>query len=144
MDVKMNKIKSEEHFTGWFEKNFKKLGYTKIIKKNVKKFPDFIMLRNNKEIRVELETLSSNFILHKHDKDKVDEVICIEKDIELGIPIRKIKGLEYIGGKERVSATVDESTYNIVKILIKTGTYRNKSHVIEEAIKILKKKNEKK
>ncbi|MBU0894088.1 MAG: ribbon-helix-helix domain-containing protein [Nanoarchaeota archaeon] len=45
--------------------------------------------------------------------------------------------------KERVSATIDSSTMNLIKILLKKGTYRNKSHVIEEAIKLLEEKNEK-
>ena len=44
--------------------------------------------------------------------------------------------------KKRISATVDESTISIIKILLKKGKYRNKSHIIEEAIKKLKDKNE--
>jgi len=45
--------------------------------------------------------------------------------------------------KERISATVDESTSNIIEIILKKGRYRNKSHVIEEAIKLLEKKERK-
>jgi len=40
--------------------------------------------------------------------------------------------------KIRISATIDETTETIIKILLKRGKYRNKSHVIEEAIKLLK------
>ena len=46
--------------------------------------------------------------------------------------------------KERVSATIDESTMNIIKILLKKGKYRNKSHIIEEAIKSLNETKRKK
>ena len=138
MVVKIRKIKSEFEFSKWFKKNFKKLGYSKIMKKNFGKFPDFIMLKKGKEVRVELETLSSNFILHRHDKNKVDEVVCIEEDIQLKIPTLEVKGLKYIGGKDRVSATIDEETMNFVRVLLKKGKYRNKSHIIEEAIKLLK------
>lgn len=40
--------------------------------------------------------------------------------------------------KERVSATVDKETAQIIESLLKKGKYRNKSHIIEEAIKLLK------
>ena len=40
--------------------------------------------------------------------------------------------------KKRVSATIDNSTYEILDKIIKydkSGEYRNKSHIIEKAIK---------
>lgn len=40
--------------------------------------------------------------------------------------------------KERISATVDDKTIRKIKELLKKGKYRNKSHVIEEAINQLK------
>ncbi|MCF7910330.1 ribbon-helix-helix domain-containing protein [Candidatus Pacearchaeota archaeon] len=39
--------------------------------------------------------------------------------------------------KERISATVDKSTIELIKKILKNNKYRNKSHIIEEAIKIL-------
>jgi Arc/MetJ-type ribon-helix-helix transcriptional regulator len=39
--------------------------------------------------------------------------------------------------KERVSATLDEKTKKLIDSLLKECNYRNKSHVIEEAIKLL-------
>jgi len=39
--------------------------------------------------------------------------------------------------KERISATVDEGTSKKIEKLIKEKKYRNKSHFIEEAIKLL-------
>ncbi|MFH1586151.1 MAG: ribbon-helix-helix protein, CopG family [archaeon] len=44
--------------------------------------------------------------------------------------------------KKRISATVDDETIGIIKLLLKQGKFRNKSHVIEEAIKLLKEENE--
>src|SRR3989344_8970085 len=132
------KMKSEKHFERWFEKNFKKFGYSKIVRKDIGIFPDFIMLKKGKNVRVELETLSSNFILHRHDYRKVDEVICIKDDFKLKVPTIEVRGLDYVGGKVRVSATIDTETMNIVRVLLKNGNYRNKSHVIEDAIKLLK------
>jgi len=40
--------------------------------------------------------------------------------------------------KNRVSATIDSATEKIINSLVKTGRFRNKSHVIEDAIKLLK------
>ncbi len=42
--------------------------------------------------------------------------------------------------KKRISATVDKETIEIIKTILKKGIYRNKSHVIEDAIKLLKEK----
>ena len=42
--------------------------------------------------------------------------------------------------KKRISATIDNSTLKIIDELLKKGGYRNKSHVIEDAIKFLKEK----
>ena len=143
MATKIKKIKNEFELKKWFERNFKKLGYSKIIKGDSGKFPDFIMSKNNKEVRVELETSSSNFILHNHDRNKVDEVICIKKDVNIGIPILEIKELKYIGGKKKISSTVDKKTVDIIKFLVKERGYRNKSHVIESSIKALAERGEK-
>ena len=41
--------------------------------------------------------------------------------------------------KKRVSATIYEKTEKEINQILKKGNYRNKSHVIEEAIKILAK-----
>lgn len=47
--------------------------------------------------------------------------------------------------KKRISATIDEKTEKLLNSLLKDGNYRNKSHVIETAIKLLKEeKNDKK
>ena len=42
--------------------------------------------------------------------------------------------------KNRVSATIDDETLKIINKILKQGNYRNKSHVIEDAIKLLGKK----
>ena len=45
--------------------------------------------------------------------------------------------------KVRISATVAKKNLKIIKSLLKEGNYRNKSHVIETAIELLKEKEEK-
>jgi Arc/MetJ-type ribon-helix-helix transcriptional regulator len=39
--------------------------------------------------------------------------------------------------KERASFTFDKETIKIIEDLINSGNYRNKSHVVEKAIKFL-------
>ena len=39
--------------------------------------------------------------------------------------------------KTRISATIDKETLEIIKKILKKKNYRNKSHVIEDAIKLL-------
>ena len=39
--------------------------------------------------------------------------------------------------KGRISATVEKSTEKLIDDVLKKGKYRNKSHVIEEALKKL-------
>ena len=42
--------------------------------------------------------------------------------------------------KERISATVEKQTVKDIELILNKGKHRNKSHVIEEAIKLLKEK----
>jgi len=44
--------------------------------------------------------------------------------------------------KKRISATIDEKTEKVLNSLLKDGNYRNKSHIIEKAIELLKKEKE--
>lgn len=73
----------EGGITLWFEKNFRKLGYSRILKKQHNKTPDFIMLRDGREVKVEIEFMASDFIQHGHRRDQADVVICCSKDVEL-------------------------------------------------------------
>lgn len=111
----MIRIKDESDFRNWFKKNYKKLGFSKIIKSN-KSFPDFIMLEGGKRVKVELEIKSSNFNLHNHPIKKVDKVVCIIEDVKLKIPTIKVDGIRLIewGGKESFYS-VKNQVYNLFK-----------------------------
>lgn len=128
-------IRSEREMSEWFLKNYKQLGYSQIIKNNKSRFPDFIMLRGNKQVGVELETLASHFILHKHNLKKVDEIVCLKKDTNFSSKLIELSKLVYKPRIVRISATVDEETMVLLDELMKEGIYRNKSHVIETAIR---------
>ncbi len=43
--------------------------------------------------------------------------------------------------KERISATVEKETVERIERILENGKYRNKSHVIEEAIQLLEEQN---
>lgn len=45
--------------------------------------------------------------------------------------------------KSRISITLDEETVEILNSLLKDSKYRNRSHVVELAIELLKKEMEK-
>ena len=44
--------------------------------------------------------------------------------------------------KERISATIDKETAKIIDELMQNSKYRNKSHIIESAICLLKEKEQ--
>lgn len=131
-------IQSESEFKKWFVENYKKLGYSMILRKDIGEFPDFIMLKNKKKVKVELETLSSHFILHKHDIHKVDEIVCIIKDKDIdNIIVNEIPYLTYESKITRISATIDKETEELIDFIVKNSYCRNQSHAIELAIQIL-------
>src|SRR3989344_2171421 len=63
-----------------------------------------------KKIKVELETLLSNFLLHKHSLDDVDEIICLIKDVELKKPVIVVKELTYAGPR-KITISIDEDIW---------------------------------
>jgi predicted HTH transcriptional regulator len=88
------KIKNESELNNWFKNNYRKLGFEEMIRHDIGVFPDIIMKKGGEKIRVELEIKSSNFIAHKHRKEDVDTIICIDNDIELGIPTIELKNFK--------------------------------------------------
>lgn len=89
-------INNELDLRQWFKENYSSLGFSRIIKENFKGFPDFIVLNNGKQKRIELETLSSNFIRHKHPTNSVDLVICLKEDVPLKVPVMELRGFELV------------------------------------------------
>jgi len=89
----MKIINNELDLRQWFKDNYKEIGFSKIVKENFKGFPDFIVIENGEEKRVEMEVKSSNFNYHKHPIDEVDKVICVMKDEELAVPIIEIENI---------------------------------------------------
>lgn len=93
-------VRDESDLSQWFKQNYKKLGFSEIAKDNGGRFPDFVVIENGEKIKVELETHSSNFKLHKHPENKVDKVVCIIEDEKLNVPVVKIKNIKIDKTKE--------------------------------------------
>lgn len=112
--MKKQIIKNEKQFADWFKKNYKKLGFSKMVRGDISRCPDFVMLRENKPINVELETIASNFLVHKHDFSKVDEIWCIIKDVNLDKPVRIADNIIF-KGKRKVTFSIESKTYDDFK-----------------------------
>lgn len=105
-------IKNESELKKWVMDNYRKLGYSDMVRKDIGECPDLIMLRNGKEVKVELETVASNFLSHKHPFGKVDEIVCIVKDMELEKPVIGIDELEFKGNSNvKVTLSIDDKVY---------------------------------
>ena len=84
----------EHEIICWIKENYKNLGYDEILECNSKGFPDFIMLKDHKKIKVEVEIYSKYFLKHKHDIKLVDEILCIVDDARLPVKTVEIKDLK--------------------------------------------------
>lgn len=133
----IKKFGNEKSMSNWFENNYKKLGFKNILTKRTTSFPDYKMLtQDNKEIELELETLSSNFIKHNHDINKVDLIICLVKDIDLPKKIIELNTFEYINNHTSIS--ISSNTWKLLNNLkeVPTDTF---DVVIQRLIKLLNK-----
>lgn len=80
-DFKTEKdLKRINHIVEWqllvlFKRFYEKLGFDEIININ-NRFPDLVLLKDNKKVFGELETESKNFYLHRHPASKCDYLIC--------------------------------------------------------------------
>lgn len=125
----MIRIRNELDLSRWFKKNYKKLGFSAILKDNRGRFPDFKVLEKGKKVRVELEVFSSNFILHKHPINRVDKVVCAFKDVKLGIPIIQINNVKLIDYKKSTPYSLESEILRIIE--------KNKVVTSNEVSKIL-------
>ena len=112
-----NKFRFEKDFCKWFERNYRKLGITKILKIQKRKFLDYFVVVNKKILRIEIETLSSHFIAHKYDPKKVDLVICLKKDRKIPVKVVELNTFVFI--------VVDKCSINIKRV------NKNKMRIIQ-------------
>ncbi len=135
------KFSNEKQFAEWFEVNFRLLGFDQIIEKPAK-CPDYIMLKGTSKVRVELETMSGNFILHRHDPNDVDLVICLLKNKELPVQTIELSAFDYIPptppetNKSKISIDIPDDLYYKVKEynFIHKGRPINMSGMFQECI----------
>lgn len=122
--MKKEVVRNESEMKKWFIKNYKQLGYSKIARKDIGECPDFIMIKNGEELGVELETIASNFLLHKHDLNKVDEIVCIIKDVGLEKPVFRIDKLKFVGSPNvKVTLSINRKVYNQFQIFCEKNAF---------------------
>lgn len=135
------KFSNEKQFAEWFEINFRLLGFDQIVEKPAK-CPDYIMLRGISKVRVELETMSGNFILHRHDPKDVDLVICLLKNKDLPVKILELNAFDYTPptptetNNTKVSLDIPDELYYKLKEYNRTHRDRpiNMSGMFQECI----------
>lgn len=93
------KFENEEEFRRWFEDNFELFGFDEIKEGRTGTAPDYTMVKNGEEIKVGLETLSSNFSSRSYDPNRVDLVICLIEDEKLPVKTLEITSFEFEGEK---------------------------------------------
>lgn len=76
----------ETNLDKWFKKNYNIFGFTDIVRHNIDGI-DYICKCDDRHLSIGLEYESGNFILHGHNPDTVDIVICYKKDKDLSMPI---------------------------------------------------------
>ena len=59
-----------------------------------------------------LQWQNLQFVLHKHNISKIDMVVCLVEDINLGIPIIQVKELIFKPKYRRVTLSLDDKTYH--------------------------------
>jgi len=94
------RFKNKRDFSKWFEENLSIFEFESIKKKNTNSYPDYVLINNKgKEVRVELEFMSNNFITHKHDPKGVDVIISVYTTTNeiLGVPVLSLyHGYPYV------------------------------------------------
>jgi len=135
------KFNNEEEFRKWFKKNFMIFGFSKIIEERKTKAgsPDFIMESDNKPIRVELETLSSHFIEHKHKKEEIDLVICLVNNRKL--PVKTLELVSFGFNKKYYDVTSIRLSKELKKRLRKLEVHPRETdeQIIERLVKSVEK-----
>lgn len=105
----------ESDFNKWFSKFYFLCGFDKIKQRRPIKYPDYIMLKDGFEIRVELESLSGNFILHKHNPSDADLVICLKINKPLPLPVIEIPSFTYNSNWNIENLKIDRHAHEIVQ-----------------------------
>jgi len=125
----MKVIHDERGFREWFVSNHQKLGYNKILESYLTETPDFIMLKGDKRVKVELEIFSKNARAHKINE--IDEVVCFrESCVDVPWPVIEVKEVRYRKIRKRRIKKPTKS--KIIKIQKETHEWLKKRKGITE------------
>lgn len=70
------------------------LGFTILSSRT--EFPDYILLKEDKVFRAEVEVSASNFYSHKHPENEYDMIICYKNDLKNTSPLEVVEFEDFI------------------------------------------------
>lgn len=118
-------IYNESDLRAWFRQNFKELGFDSILR--IHEHGDYICTKNGKEVRVELELKSSNFLSHGHNPKEIDILVCVEQDVIIPVPTIIISLKLSTVSIEKLSKVHTALQTTIEKILTQTPLNKNRN-----------------
>lgn len=72
----------EKDIQNYFESHFKRYGFDRVKKTVID--GNFIGWKKDKQYKIEIERKSSNFLLHGHDPDKINVILVLINDRDIG------------------------------------------------------------
>jgi|GEM_PF-71339 len=124
------RLEEREGIRTWFEDNFRTLGF-KEMKKKGETPGEYVMETEEGEVRVKLETLSSNFFRHEHDTNEIDMVICLLENEKLPVDTVEILGLKTVESGH--SPKTGETGYKKISTLSKLARTDDDIKSVDEA-----------
>lgn len=89
------KFKDTRGFRNWFEKNHEILGFEDLKVDPKGGSTDYIASRDDDEIKVSLQTLSSDFVKLGREPSQIDLLICLFEDEELSVETLEITDFDF-------------------------------------------------
>ena len=123
---------NEKQFHRWVEDHIRDFGFDEVVTSQLTRFPDIVAKKDGERTRIEVETMSSNFLLHQHDPSMCDLVICLVKDVELPIKIVVVKEVGYEPIKTTV-VTIHPDSWLKLNALRRVG--ESMASVVERLLK---------
>lgn len=122
---------TEKEFRDWFEQNYKQFGYTEIILSQHHATPDYVVKTNDgKILKLEIELLAENFLLHKHTTNKVDCILAYstkKRTLKLDIPITLLKPFIPSIMKGRIKGS--KTNWKLFLALVKFPNWKTKDFI---------------
>ncbi len=123
------KFKDTRGFRNWFEKSHELLGFQDLEVDPEGGPTDYVAFRDGEELKVSLETLSSDFVKRGDDPSRVDLLICLFEDQEL--PVETLEITDFDFGSNLPSVSSAEKGYREALLLLELARGEANSETFE-------------